>query len=79
MKGAIFHSTTYGSTAEYAQCISESTGLSAFNVKDKKADPSHYDFLELGSPTYYYKMRISDGVILEAFGIAQKKYQRLHG
>jgi menaquinone-dependent protoporphyrinogen IX oxidase len=58
MKGAIFYSTKYGSTAEYAKWISEATGFPLFNVKDTKADPSKYDFLILGSPIIYYKLTI---------------------
>jgi len=58
MKGAIFYSTKYGSTAEYAKWISLATGLPIFNVKDKEADPSKYDFLILGSPIIYYKLTI---------------------
>lgn len=58
MNGAIFYSTKYGSTAEYANWISEATGLPVFNVKDAKADPSKYDFLILGSPIIYYKLTI---------------------
>lgn len=58
MNGAIFFSTKYGSTAEYAKWISEATGLPVFNIKDTKADPSKYDFLILGSPIIYYKLTI---------------------
>jgi menaquinone-dependent protoporphyrinogen IX oxidase len=58
MKGAIFYSTKYGSTAEYAKWISEATGFPLFNVKDTKADASKYDFLILGSPIIYYKLTI---------------------
>ena len=58
MKGAILYITKYGSTAEYAQWIGEATGLPVFNVKDKNADPSKYDFLVLGSPIIYYKLKI---------------------
>ena len=58
MKGAIFYSTKYGSTAEYANWIGEASGLPVFNVKDKNADPSKYDFLVLGSPVLYYKLII---------------------
>lgn len=58
MNGAIFFSTKYGSTAEYANWISEATGLPVFNVKDAKDDPSNYDFLILGSPIIYYKLPI---------------------
>ena len=58
MEGAIFYSTKYGSTAEYAKWISEATGLPVFNIKDTNADPSKYDFLILGSPIIYYKLTI---------------------
>lgn len=58
MKGAIFFSSKYGSTAEYANWISEATGLPIFNIKDKNANPSKYDFLILGSPIIYYKLSI---------------------
>ena len=56
MKGAIFYASKYGSTAEYASWIEEATGLPVFNVEDKNADPSHYDFLVLGTPVIYYKL-----------------------
>jgi len=58
MKGAIFFSTKYGSTAEYTNWISEATGLPAFNIKEADTDPSKYDFLILGSPIIYYKLSI---------------------
>ncbi|MBT8304726.1 MAG: flavodoxin domain-containing protein [Bacteroidia bacterium] len=56
MKGAIFFASKYGSTGEYANWIAESTGLPVFNIKNKKADPSEYDFLVLGAPIIYYKL-----------------------
>lgn len=56
MKGAIFYSSKYGSTGQYANWIGEVTGLPVFNVKDANADPSAYDFLVLGSPIIYYKL-----------------------
>lgn len=56
MKGGIFFASKYGSTAEYAKWISEATGLPVLNAKDKKADPSKYDFLILGAPIIYYKL-----------------------
>ena len=58
MYGAIFFSSKYGSTAQYANWIGEATGLPVFNVKDTNADPSKYDFLILGSPIIYYKLSI---------------------
>ena len=56
MKGAIFFSSKYGSTAQYARWIGEATGLPVFNVKDSDADPSKYDFLIIGAPIIYYKL-----------------------
>lgn len=58
MKGAIFYSTKYGSTAEYAGWIGEATGLPAFDVKDPRGDPADYDFLVLGSSVMQYKPSI---------------------
>jgi len=62
MDGAIFYSTRYGSTAQYAEWIAEATGLPVFNIKDKNADPSKYDFLVLGSPVIYHKLYIQKWV-----------------
>jgi len=56
MKGAIIFSSKYGSTGEYANWIGEATGLPVFNTKDKKVNPSGYDFLVLGCPIIYYKL-----------------------
>ena len=56
MKGAIFFSSKYGSTAQYANWIGEATDLPVFNSKDSNVDPSEYDFLILGSPIIYYKL-----------------------
>lgn len=58
MNGAIFFSGQYGSTAQYANWISEATGLPVFDVKDRDADPSRYDFLVLGSSVVIYKLTI---------------------
>ncbi len=58
MNGAVFFSSKYGSTAQYAHWIGEATGLPVFNVKDKTIDPEKYDFLILGSPVIYYKLSI---------------------
>ena len=56
MNGAIFFSSKYGSTAQYASWIGEETGLPVFDVKDANANPSQYEFLVLGSPIIYYKV-----------------------
>ena len=58
MNGAIFYSGQYGSTAQYAAWIGEETGLPVFNVKDRGADPSAYDFVVLGSSVVVYKLTI---------------------
>lgn len=56
MKGAIFFSGKYGSTAQYSQWISEATGLPVFDIKDTSADPAQYDFLVLGSSILYFRL-----------------------
>jgi menaquinone-dependent protoporphyrinogen IX oxidase len=56
MKGAVFFSSKYGSTAQYAQWIGEAAGLPVFDINDTTTDPSAYDFLVLGAPVIYYKM-----------------------
>lgn len=58
MNGAIFYSSKYGSTEEYANWIGEATNLPVFNIKDGKANPAMYDFLVLGSPIIYFKLSI---------------------
>ncbi|MEZ6001498.1 flavodoxin domain-containing protein [Hyphomonas sp.] len=58
MKGAIFYSGQYGSTAQYADWISEATGLPVFNVKQASVDPSEFDFVVLGSSVIIYKLTI---------------------
>jgi len=72
MRGAIFFSGTYGSTAEYAAWISEATGLPAFDVNDAGADPSKYDFLVLGSSVIIYKLTIRKWVKDNRTAIDQK-------
>ena len=58
MKGAIFFSGQYGSTAQYADWIGHATSLPVFDVKSVNADPSNYDFLVLGSSVIMYKLTI---------------------
>ncbi|MGB5435095.1 MAG: flavodoxin domain-containing protein [Maribacter sp.] len=55
MRGAIFYASKYGSTAQYAEWISQETNLPVFEIKEGNADPTKYDFLILGSPIIYYK------------------------
>lgn len=56
MNGAIFFSSKYGSTAQYAQWIGEATDLPAFDVNKTDTNPSEYDFVVLGSPVIYHKL-----------------------
>lgn len=72
MNGAIFFATKYGSTAQYAEWISDATGLPTFDVKNADADPSGYDFLVLGSPVIYYKAIIRKWVECNLAGIEAK-------
>ena len=58
MKGAIFYSGQYGSTAQYARWIGEATGLPVFDVSESKADPAEFDFVVLGSSVTIYKLTI---------------------
>lgn len=58
VKGAIFFSSKYGSTAQYARWIGEATGLPTLDMKQANADPSEYDFLILGSPIIYHKLML---------------------
>lgn len=62
MNGAIFYASKYGSTREYAQWISEATGLPVYDVDALGADPTAFDFLVLGSPVIYYKLIFSEWV-----------------
>ncbi len=56
MKGAIFFSSKYGSTGQYANWIGEATGLPVFDMKRSKQDPDPFDFLILGAPIIYHKV-----------------------
>ncbi|MCA8900099.1 MAG: hypothetical protein KDA53_02500 [Hyphomonas sp.] len=58
MKGAIFYSGQYGSTAQYANWISEATGLPVFDIRHSGPDPSEFDFVVLGSSVIIYKLTI---------------------
>jgi menaquinone-dependent protoporphyrinogen IX oxidase len=72
MKGAIFFSTKYGSTAQYAEWISECTDLPVFNVKDSNVKPTTYDFLVLGSPVIYHKLMFHKWVAENFASIMQR-------
>lgn len=58
MNGAIFYSSKYGSTRQYAEWIGEATGLPVFSVTGTSGHPGDYDFLVLGSSVMYYKLSI---------------------
>jgi len=72
MKGAIFFSSKYGSTAQYADWIGQATSLPVFNIKNHNADLSEYDFLILGSPIIYYKLSIHKWVKRHLVRLAYK-------
>ena len=56
MNGAIFYSSRYGSTAQYAKWISERTTVPIYNMKNNKTNPASFDFLVLGCPVIYHKL-----------------------
>ena len=56
MNGAIFYSSRYGSTAQYAKWISVRTTVPIYNMKNKKTNPASFDFLVLGCPVIYHKL-----------------------
>ena len=58
MTGAIFYTTRYGSTAQYARWIAEATDLPAFDAKADGANPATFGFLVLGSPVIYHRLSI---------------------
>ena len=53
MKGAVFYRSKYGSTAQYADWISEATSLPAHNLDGTKVSLADFDFLVLGCPVIY--------------------------
>jgi len=55
MKGAVFFSSKYGSTAQYAQWIAQATSLPAYDIDETRVSLSEFDFLVLGSPVIYFK------------------------
>ena len=73
MTGAIFYSSKYGSTTEYAHWIGEETGLPVHDIRDPWADPTQYDFLVLGSPVIYYKLLIHKWVKKHLDQLMQKQ------
>ncbi|MFC2099327.1 flavodoxin domain-containing protein [Candidatus Bipolaricaulota bacterium] len=56
MRGAVFYSSRYGSTAQYAQWIAEATSLPVYDLDKTKATLAEFDFLVLGSPVIYHKV-----------------------
>ena len=56
MRGAVFFSSRYGSTAQYAEWIAEATSLPAFDLDETDASLTESDFLVLGSPVVYHKL-----------------------
>ena len=62
MKGAIFYHGKYGSTRQYAEWISEATGLPVHSCKDPTSDPSEYDFVILGSSIILFRLTIRNWI-----------------
>ncbi len=62
LKGAIFYTSKYGSTKEYARWISEGTGLPMFDIQRDHINPSEFDFLIIGAPIIYFKLTIRSWV-----------------
>ncbi len=62
MKGAIFYTSKYGSTQQYAKWIAEATGLPIFDVREDTADLQQFDFLIIGSPIMYFRLSIRDWI-----------------
>jgi hypothetical protein len=72
MKGAIFFSSKYGSTTEYARWLSEAAHVPAFDLNEHGGDPSEYDFLILGSPVLYGKLMFHKWLMRNAAAIKSK-------
>ncbi|WP_367181358.1 flavodoxin domain-containing protein [uncultured Roseovarius sp.] len=62
MRGAVFFISKYGSTAQYANWISQETGLPLRGVKDTSPVPSDCDFLVVVSPVICQKLLIEGWV-----------------
>jgi len=55
MGGAVFFSSRYGSTEQYAQWIAEATSLPVHDLRKSDATLTEFDFLVLGTPVIYFK------------------------
>lgn len=55
MKGAVFFSSRYGSTEQYARWIAKAASLPAYDLDETDASLTDFDFLVLGSPIVYFK------------------------
>ncbi|GAB1264879.1 flavodoxin domain-containing protein [Aurantivibrio infirmus] len=58
MKGALYFSGQYGSTAQYAQWIHEATTIPVYDINQAHPDPADFDFLVLGSSVIVGKLTI---------------------
>lgn len=59
MNAAIFYTGKFGSTRQYAQWLSEATGLPVFNLRKDAPEPWNYDLLILGTSIIIGKPTIS--------------------
>ena len=62
MNGAVFYASKYGSTAEYAGWIGDTTGLAVYDIRGDCPGLAEFDFLVLGSPVIYHKLLFSKWV-----------------
>lgn len=56
MKGAIFYTTKYGSTRDYARWIGDATDLPIFDLQRGDGALEALDFVVLGCPIYFHRV-----------------------
>jgi len=63
MKGIIVFYSTYGSTKQYAEWISEEIGFPTFSTKDKNIPYGESEIVVVGSPTLMMKPFLSKWIV----------------
>jgi menaquinone-dependent protoporphyrinogen IX oxidase len=58
MKGAIYYSSKFGATRQYAEWIKEETGYPMFDIKEDPPHPDQFDLLVLGSSIFVGSLTI---------------------
>lgn len=56
MEGAIFYTTKYGSTGDYAGWIGDATGLPVFDINHGHGSIEALDFIVIGCPIYFHRV-----------------------